>query len=239
VITPGGIAAGKGDGYLVSLNRALAASGQIAYVRLMAEMDAYWNAYCAFDRSGRSRGAAHSTRAFRRAWRRVVLIVRGGSVRNIDARLAGLRMPPVRTAAATLPAARVAFLWVPQVAGAPDTHANSPAAYWPGAHYVDWVGTDFYSKFPNWSGLERFYGAFRGRPFAFGEWAMWGADDPLFVRRLFAWARAHGRVRMLVYNQANRPDGPFRLVHYPRSRVAIRRALASRRFARFAPELRP
>jgi hypothetical protein len=126
---------------------------------------------------------------------------------------------------------------VPQVEGAPDIRANSPRAYWPGARYVDWVGTDFYSKFPNWSGLQRFYRAFGRKPFVFGEWALWGADDPAFVHRLFAWSRSHRRVRMLVYNQGKLADGPFRLVHYPRSRRAIAAELRAPRFAQFAPEL--
>jgi len=31
------------------------------------------------------------------------------------------------------------------------------------------VGTDFYSRFPNFAGLERFYDRWRGKPFAFGS----------------------------------------------------------------------
>ncbi|MDQ3725907.1 MAG: hypothetical protein M3335_08500, partial [Actinomycetota bacterium] len=75
VITPRGIARGKGDGYLVDLNRIAAESRHVLYIRLMAEMNAHWNPYSAFDASGRFRGASHSTRAFRRAWRRVVIVV--------------------------------------------------------------------------------------------------------------------------------------------------------------------
>jgi hypothetical protein len=242
-ISPGAIAAGKGDAYLVALNRATEASGQVTYVRLMAEMDGYWNPYCAFNANGSSRGKAHSTAAFRQAWRRAVLIVRGGPVTAIDKQLRRLHMPPVRAAAGSLARVPVAFMWVPQVAGAPDTAANAPAAYWPGGEYVDWVGTDFYSKFPNWAGLERFYaqadrlpGA-RGKPFVFGEWALWGADNPAFVHKLFAWARSHKRVRMLTYNQGNRAGGPFQLRHYANGRRAIVKELRSTRFPAYAPEL--
>jgi len=123
--------------------------------------------------------------------------------------------------------------WVPQVAGAPDVAANRPLAYWPGARYVDWVGTDFYSKFPNFSGLERFYASVRRfhKPFVFGEWAVWGADNPGFVERLFGWTRSHGLVRMLVYNQGKRSDGPFRLGHYPRSARVLRGLLNLDRFS--------
>ena len=236
-VAPGAIAAGASDGYLEQINRSIARSGQITYIRLWAEMDGYWNPYCAFNQNGSSRGKAHSTAAFRQAWRRAVLIIRGGPVAGIDSKLKKLHMPPVRGASGSLARVPVAFMWVPQVAGAPDTAANSPAAYWPGAQYVDWVGTDFYSKFPNWAGLERFYAHSYGKPFVFGEWALWGADNPGFVHQLFSWSRSHKRVRMLSYNQGNRTSGPFQLKLYPQGRRAIAKELSSPLFPAFAPEL--
>src|SRR5581483_11323001 len=140
----------------------------------------------------------------------------GGSLAAIDAQLRALRMPALH-AVADLPQPQVAMLWVPMTGGSPDIPGNQPSDYWPGRRWVDWVGTDFYSKFPNFAGLNRFYGAFRGLPFVFGEWALWGADDPVFVGRLFGWVRSHPRVRMLVYNQGQNPVGPFRLSRYPSS----------------------
>ena len=238
VITPRGIARGRDDGYLLDLNRIAAESKHVLYIRLMAEMNGHWNPYCAFDASGRSRGASHSTRAFRQAWRRVVTIVRGGSRTRIDRRLRALGLPRVRTSRARLPRPKVSFLWVPQVAGAPDTRANAPRAYWPGGRYVDWVGTDFYSKFPNWAGLNRFYASYPRKPFAFGEWAVWGSDSPGFVRALFGWSRSHGRARMLMYNHGVRAGGPFRLSHYPASRRELAHRLAAPRYPAYAPEFR-
>jgi len=228
------------DGYLVRLNGRIAQSNMPVYIRLMSEMNGHWNSYSAFHANGRSRGAAHSTRTFKRAWKRTVLVVRGGDVATINSKLRKLGMPPVQsTRRRALPRAKVAFLWVPQVAGAPDTRANSPRAYWPGPKYVDWVGTDFYSKFPNFSGLERFYRQFRGKPFVFGEWAIWGADNPGFVHRLFRWIRGHKRTRMVMYNHGNRSSGPFRLWRYPRGRAALRAQLGSSRFAPWVPEYAP
>lgn len=238
VITPRGIAQGNGDYWLVRLNDRIAEGGEPVYIRLMAEMDGNWNPYCAYDANGRSRGPAHSTKQFRRAWRRTVIILRGGPVAELNAKLHAEGLPPVKTGRSALPRVQVSFLWVPQVAGAPATRANSPRAYWPGAKYVDWVGTDFYSKFPNFSGLESFYREFRGKPFAFAEWAVWGADNPGFVHRLFTWVRSHRRVRMMLYNQGVKTAGPFRLVHYPRSRQALASELHAARFAQFAPEYR-
>src|SRR5947209_9100525 len=106
-----------------------------------------WNAYAAFSAGGASTGPAYTPHAFVQAWRRTVLILRGGSLSRVDAGLHRLGMPPVRTRLhrdARLPRPKVAFLWVPQDAGSPETSYNSPGAYWPGAGYVDWVGTDFY-----------------------------------------------------------------------------------------------
>jgi hypothetical protein len=42
-ITPAGIAAGRGDAWLTGLNKAIFESHNVTYVRLMAEMDGYWN----------------------------------------------------------------------------------------------------------------------------------------------------------------------------------------------------
>jgi hypothetical protein len=234
-ITPGAIAAGTGDTWLIGLQQAISDSGLVTYVRLMAEMDNANNPYAAYGLDGSRRDADHSTAAFRRAWKRVTLIMRGGSLARIDAELHRLGMPPLR-AGHDLPRPRVAMLWVPQVAGNPDLAGNAPRAYWPGGRWVDWVGTDFYSKFPNFGGLNAFYSAFGGKPFMFGEYALWGADDPGWVNELFRWVASHTRTRMLVYNQGAMTNGPFRLSRYPRSERALRGWLAGSKFPAFAPE---
>lgn len=238
-ISPAQIAAGAGDAWLIGLGQVLADSGNVTYVRLMAEMDGYWNPYCAFNADGSRRGAAHSTQAYRQAWRRVTLILRGGSVAAIDTTLSRLGMPPLRTGASALATPRVAMLWVPQVAGAPDIPANSPRAYWPGRRWVDWIGTDFYANAPNFAGLTALYNAFPGLPFVFGELALWGTDDPGWVDRVFSWIGSHPRTRMVIYNQGVNPTGPFRLIHYPAAGRELRRLLGSPRFPAFAPGLAP
>src|SRR3954454_14405411 len=125
VITPRGIARGRGDAYLLWLNARAARVGGPVYVRLFAEMKGYWNPYCAFDAAGRARGGAHSTRAFRAAWprggrclargvphptrafratwRRAALILRAADVQASDQRLARWQLPRVRTSATALP----------------------------------------------------------------------------------------------------------------------------------------
>ena len=223
-ISPGAIARGEGDAYLVRLNRALADYGAPVYLRLFAEMNNCDLAYSSYDCDGRRRDRDHSPARFKQAWRRIVTILRGGRVR-------------LRTGDADLPRPQVAFLWSPMTGGSPNIPALRPGVYWPGSRYVDWVSTSFYSKFPTFHYLEPYYRDFAQRfhkPFAFGEWAMWGADDAGFARRLFAWIRGHGRVRMAVYNQGQNPVGPFRLRHFPRAQRVIRSALGSSLFAKAA-----
>ena len=237
-ITPRGIAQGGGEGFLFGLDDAIERSGRPVYIRLFPKMDQANNAYCAFNQDGSSRGASHSTRSFRSAWRRTVLILRGGPIVGIDAHLRALGLPPVRgiAASATLPKPPVAFLWVPQSEGSPNTSANSPAAYYPGDAYVDWVGTDFYSLYPNFRGLQSLYHAYPRKPFVFGEWALWNGDDPGWVDRLFSFIASHRRVRVALYKQGERPNGPFRLSRYPNARREIHRLIASRRFLAYTPE---
>ena len=240
VTSPGAIARGQSDAWLQSFASYLAQRGQPVYLRLFAEMDAYWNPYSAYNQNGSYRGRDHSTQAFRQAWRRITLILRGGPLTSINAKLRALRMPPVHapvnSPGTALASAPVAMLWVPQVAGAPDTSQNSPRAYYPGGQYIDWVGTDFYSKFPNWNGLNRFFKQFPGKPFAFGEWAILGADSPAFANTLFAWIHAHPRVRIVMYNQGYRPAGPLALNHYPAAAAAIASRLRGPQFLPFTPE---
>jgi hypothetical protein len=202
----------------------------------MAEMDDYYNPYCGFNRDGSSRGPDYSPAAFRKAWKRTVLILRGGVVSQINGQLRRLGMPPVKSSHATLPSAPVAFLWVPATFGDPDIPANQPSDYYPGRAWVDWVGTDFFSKFPNWGPLSDFYRSFKGVPFAFGEWAVWGADNPSFVKQMFSWVGAHPRVRLLIYDQGYEARGPLSLPRHPLSAAALRRGLRRSVFAPFTAE---
>ena len=86
-INPRQIAKGKGDHYLVRLNQSIVRSHQVVYIRPFGEMNGSWNPYCAYNSDGTRHGRSHSTRKFRRAWRRMVLIVRGGKVKKINHKL--------------------------------------------------------------------------------------------------------------------------------------------------------
>jgi hypothetical protein len=242
VISPGGIAHGQGDGFLMSLNLHLAQYGRPVYLRWLGEMNNCDNAYSPRRCDGSRRGSWHSPRSFRQAWRRAVLIVRGGDVATINGKLASLGMPAVETDVAALPTPEVAFIWSPMTAGSPMIGALRPRVFWPGGKYVDWVGTSFYSRYPNFRFLTPYYKRFAARhrkPFALIEWAMWGSDNPRFVRAVFAWIGTHRRTQMISYNQENLRNGPFVLARYPRSAAMVRRKIASPRFLGWAPEWGP
>jgi len=231
-ITSGGIVAGAGDAYLLGLAKLIASHGKPVYIRLFPEMNNANNAYSAYNMDGSSRGPDYSAPAFIAAWRRVVTILRGGAVAAIDQQLASLGQTRVHgiTRGGSIPQTPISFVWTPETAGTPATAGNDPANYYPGDSYVDWVGTDFYSRFPNFPGLDAFYKQFSAKPFAFGEWALWGADDPSFVSELFKWVSNHHRARMMLYNQGYTDSGPFSLTQYPASTRVIRAELAPSHF---------
>jgi hypothetical protein len=224
VITPREIAQGRGDPYLVALNHAIAAFGRQIYIRPFPEMNGHWSSYSAYEESGRSRGATHSTAAFRRAFARVFLILHGGP--GVDEKLARFGLPPVAGRLEANPAPRLRVMWSPQSYGSPDVPGNSAHAYYPGAAYVDVVGNSIYhiGGKAEWAGVEALYRAYPGKPYAIAEWGLWGIDDPAFVRRMATFVRTHPRVRLVVYHQG-KAGSPFDLASKPRSRAAYRQAI--------------
>ena len=237
-LTPGAIAHGEGDRFLLELGRLLEEHGRPVYLRPLSEMNNADNSYSPYDHRGRARGRAYSPGAFRAMWRRLALIVRGGDVAGIDRALARLHQPPVRTEAVVLPTPRVALLWVPLSFGNPEIARNHPRHFWPGAAYVDWVGTTWYSMFRNAGAFDRFYRdrSWRRKPFVFAEFAVWGRENPGFIRRFFRFVRSHRRVRMAVYFQSSLLKRAFRLSAHPRSRTQLRREVRWRRLQGYAPE---
>jgi hypothetical protein len=221
VVTPLGIAQGRGDGFLLELNRVLAGFGAPVYVRPMPEMNGHWNEYCAFDRSGASRGPQYSTAAFRRAFARIALIARGGPAPALNARLRALGQPGVPT---DLPVTQARMVWNPQGFGAPNIPANSANAYYPGDGYVDVVANDLYDQGfkAAWEANEALWAAHRNKPFGIAEWGLWGVDDPPFVERMAAFVKSHARIEFLAYFSGS-PGSPWDLASKPRSRAAYRK----------------
>ncbi|HEY7603922.1 MAG TPA: glycosyl hydrolase [Gaiellaceae bacterium] len=224
-LTSRDVAQGRGDSWLAEVNQAVAAHGGLVYIRPFPEMNGHWNAYCAYNQDGSSRGASNSTAAFRNAFARVYLIVHGGPADALNAKLRRLGLPPARTGElATNPASRVRVVWNPQGYGSPDVSGNSAAAYYPGDAYVDVVANDLYNIRGSaaWDANDQLYAAHPNKPYAIAEWANWGFDDPGFVTRMADFVRTHRRVELLAYYNG-RPSSPWDIAHQPRSRAAYRK----------------
>ena len=256
MITPRQIAMGKDDRYMTHMAADIAETGQTVYIRLMAEMNGHWNAYSAYNADGSARRGGHSTRWYRLAWRRFTLILRGGSRDRINRKLMRMGLPriiransqddPVYEGGADgiplpiperMPRPRVAMMWVPQSFGSPNVNGNQPEDYWPGGKYVDWVGIDIYSKFASaFDDGVRFFNRYDKWPFVIGEYGPWDNDvGGAFTGRLFRWAEAHDRVKMMIYYRGVDPANEYNLQHYPGAREALRNHLAAPRWDPFAP----
>jgi len=243
LITPAQIAAGLGDAYLVRLNKLFANKKMRAYVRPLGEPNRCLNVYAAYDCSGASRGPEHSPRAYKRAFRRIYVIVHGGGkAATINRRLAKAGLPPLSVDVPGLQKAPVAVVWSPLPAGSPTVPQNRPRHFYPGSRWVDWAGTDFYAGYPEWKSLTGLYRRFSGKPFAITEWAVESGDDPSFVNKLFAWVRSHRRTKMVVYYQDFGATSSYRIQNYGSSLDVLRARLHSGLFpayARGAPHLPP
>lgn len=255
VISPLAIAEGRGDKYMLSLNDSIAESKQIVYIRLFPEMNGHWNPYSAFNYDGSSRGKSHSTKAFRKAWKRFAIIVRGGSRKKINERLRRLDLKRLLRARsnrdpiykrlgvpAMLPKPKVALQWVPQTSGSPNISRNQPGDYYPGGKYVDWVGADAYAKFSNstlWNNLNSFYRKYDSKPFVIGEYGPWDADPGgAFTRRMFDWAKSHGRTRMLIFYRSVSATNIFNLQFYPAAKDVVKAKIDGAEFMPVPPEYR-
>lgn len=236
LITPRGIARGHGDGYLIRLNRLFWKKRMRAYLRPLGEPNRCLNVYAAYDCEGKRRDAAHSPRWYKRAFRRIYIVVHGGGKRRqINRRLTKARLRPLRSRLGGLPAAPIAVVWSPLPAGSPTVPHNRPRHFYPGSRWVDWAGTDIYSDNQDWKALRGLYNRFSGKPFAITEWSVSSGDDSRFVRRLMTWVQHHRRSKMLVYYQDFGSSNAYRIQNYPASLVVLRRRLASPRFPSFAP----
>jgi hypothetical protein len=227
-ITPGAIAMGKGDGYLRALNRAIDEWGRPIIMRPMAEMNGHWNMYCAYNSNGTKRGPAHSQRNYRRAFKRMYLILHGGDRATINRKLARFGMPGIKTNLRENPAPTLRVLWNPQGFGSPNVRGNRARVYYPGDGYVDMVGNDLFEgagMLAQWEANLALYRRYSNKPYAIGEFGLFGVDHPGFIRRMGRFLRTHKRVQLAVFFAAeagNRHD----LATKPRSRAAYRRYVA-------------
>ncbi|MBS1879791.1 MAG: hypothetical protein JST31_09775 [Actinobacteria bacterium] len=239
ILTPEQIALGAGDDYLLQLNQFFAARGLPAYVRPLGEPNRCLNVWSAFNCDGSEKGGEHSTLWYKQAFRRISTIVRGGqSLEGINATLAEIGLPPVNRTKGlppeSLPAAPVSIIWSPLPGGSPRVKGNFPGNYWPGGRWLDWVGTDFYSEYPVWEDLARFYKGkpWRNKPVSITEWGVAGKDEPKFVKQLIAWIVKRPRVRMLVYYQGFGfpSENVYDIARYPKTLNQVRKKIRRANF---------
>jgi hypothetical protein len=236
LISPRGIATGGGDDYLIRLNKLFATKKMRAYIRPLGEPNRCLNAYAAYDCAGKPRDAAHSALWYKRAFRRIYVIVHGGGKRRqIDARLRRAGVPPLRSRLGGLPKAPVEVIWSPLPAGSPTKPHNRPRHFYPGSRWVDWAGTDFYSDNQDWKALNGLYEKFSGKPFAITEWGVSNGDDSAYVRKLMTWVKRHRRAKMLVYYQDFGSTSSYRIQNWPASLGVLRNLIHSGRFPSYAP----
>jgi Glycosyl hydrolase family 26 len=244
LITPRGIALGKGDDYLVWLNRLFWKRGMRAYLRPLGEPNRCLNIYAAYDCTGNLKAGYLRPYWYKRAFRRMYIVLHGGGkLEKVNRRLARAGLQPLKSQSgeppAGLPRSPIVVMWSPLPAGSPEIRKNLPGFFYPGRRYVDWVGTDFYSDYPDWKSLTDLYRRFAARerkPFTLTEWALNSSDDSRFVKRLFVWAQRHPRCRMLIYYQDFGAYNSYRLQNYPASLAIVQRKLRSPSFPAYTFE---
>jgi len=222
-ITPAQIAAGRGDGYLIALNEAIAAYGAQIYVRVMAEMNNPKNPYAPTRPNGTSKGPSHSPEAYKQAFRRAYLILHGG---NVDARLRSLGMPPVGRALTQNRAPALTVIWNP-IAGFDAQSARPAQEFYPGDPYVDMVGNDIFASrvgSASHAANEALYRAHPGKPYSLPEWGLDGVDDPGFVKTICEFLKNRPRTRLAAYYEA-KPPSRYDLGPKPGSRAEYRRCI--------------
>jgi PKD repeat protein len=227
VVTPGSIAEGKGDSYLIALNSAIASWGKGLYVRPMAEMNNAATLWSGYRADGTPKDADHSPASYRKAFARIYLILHGGSAAAVNAKLSALGMPPVSRDLLPNPFPRLRIVWSPLASDNPRVPGNAAENYYPGRAYVDVEGGDIYDEqltdTAPWNGLEALYKAAvsRGKPFAVPEWGLKSVDDAAFVRHMCSFARSHAATETLEYYNST-PGSPYDLGSKPASMAAYR-----------------
>jgi hypothetical protein len=230
-ITPGGIAGGQGDGYLIALNKAIATWNKGIYVRPLAEMNNSANAWSGYLANGRPKDAAHSPATYRKAFARIYVILHGGSASAVNAKLGQLGLPPVKGGEVFAnPFPRLRIVWSPLAADVPRVAGNAAELYYPGRGYVDVEGGSIYDErltdTAPWQGLEDLYRFARShqKPFSVPEWGLAQVDDPAFVQHMCTFLKTHPATELAAFYES-RPGSRYDLEPKPKSRAAYRECI--------------
>ena len=228
-ITPGGIAAGQGDGYLLALNRAIAVWNKGIYVRPLGEMNNSKNAWSGYRPNGQPKDAAHSPATYREAFSRIYVILHGGSTSAVNAKLRQLGQPPVQGELLSNPFPRLRIVWSPLAADVPRVAGNAAELYYPGRGYVDVEGGSIYDErltdTAPWQGLEELYRFSRShqKPFSVPEWGL-QVDDPAFVQHMCTFLKTHPATEVAAFYESS-PSSRYDLGSKPKARAAYRECI--------------
>lgn len=238
------IANGGIDAYLIAQAAAVRSFGRPVFLRPNWEMNGDWFPWSTYNQSGATR-PGNSPAGFRRSWQRARIIFDGGSKGAIDGRLAAAGLPPVQTSAASLPpTTNAAWVWSVAKGGVKQpSKPHDTIDYYPGDAYVDWVATGLHqfgsddlarytSRASNTADplarTDDLYAEFsgrRGKPFMLSEWGVatrpyGNGDDPSYVRDVFAWIRAHPKVKASIYFNRKHGNYTHELEAMPQARAA-------------------
>jgi len=211
------IALGQGDAHLTGVALAIAESGKPVLLRPLGEMNNSLNVYCAC-----RGGAANSTEWYRRAFRRIYIIMHGGTATAMSAKLRALGMPGVAIDVPQNPYPHLTVVWNPLAVGVPPVRGNGFRDYFPGSAYFDAYGNDYYD-FGTYSFVRttELYEAYPDKPFVIPEWGL-AVDDPGYVRAFADFVRQHRRVKFIGFFNG-RAGELFDLGSKPKSLAAYRR----------------
>jgi PKD repeat protein len=229
-ITPGGIAAGQGDGYLTALNRAIAVWNKGIYVRPLGEMNNSANPWSGYLANGRPKDAAHSPATYRKAFARIYVILHGGTASAVNAKLRQLGQPPVEGELFSNPFPRLRIVWSPLASDVPRVAGNAAKLYYPGRGYVDVEGGSIYDErltdTAPWQGLEELYRFARShqKPFSVPEWGLDQVDDPAFVQHMCTFLKTHPATEVAAFYESS-PSSRYDLGSKPKSRAAYRECI--------------
>ena len=222
-LSPRAIALGAGDAHLIGLAQAIEQSGKPVILRPFPEMNNYDNDYAAFNSNGRRRDSSRSTLWFKRAFKRVYILMHGGSAAFMSAKLRAAKMPGVQVDLPPNPHPNMTVVWNPLAVGEPPVAGNGYRDYFPGLAFVDAYGNNYY----NTNGTYAFhrtldlYRAYPRKPFYFPEWGL-TIDDPGYIRAFATFVRQHRRVQFASFYNGT-PGRAYDLRRKPRSLAAYRR----------------
>jgi hypothetical protein len=250
--TTGRIARGEIDAYILARAAEARAFARPLLLRINHEMNGNWFPWSIRGRDNVVR-PDNGYAEYIGTWRRAVILFRGGTRAQIDARLRAADLPELTAPGESFPAAdNVAFVW-----NASDGGSDDPHLYYPGDAYVDWVGVDIYDKAKDPDGTgpltafgaqirrkaQSIYDRYSGpestghKPFAIPEWGLWGEDDPGWVSELFDWVESHPKVKAIHYFNRN-PDGDHSLERFPGSAAVYAQRIGASRYLRTQADVR-